>query len=387
MTVSKTLSWQAAIGTVDHYEIGISTSATGTPTLIKTTTDASTTTTVEYSSSTYPTAWLFVRAVASSGETSDWSDPVSADSLDPTYTPPQPLQYAYANDVKDALIGLTLPSTFTDRVLNKMCLSASREIDSKIGRRFSQESLVELYDGNGTSELAINHYPIIRINYVKITDGSGLELIRTYTPSDLELSDFEAGVLTLKPVAIDNLDGGWQTAASLLYGHIFAQGKSNVEVSYVHGYLEYAEGETLQYLSSTTNGSTGVVSRTYQAINHNWSSNNISVYKNGSLLTSGVSVDVKTGIVTVDDGADDDVITSNYYYTVPYDIATACAKMAAVSIIQQYGASVTGGATGFKNMNYQETYGAQPFSSITTRLQKDADDVIEKYQRFDMYAV
>lgn len=386
MTVEKTLSWQASVGTVDHYEIGISTSATGTPELLKTTTDSSTTTTVEYDSSTYSTAWLFVRAIASSGETSSWSSPVSADSLDPVTTPPQPLQYAYANDVKDMLIGLTLPTAFTDRIIDKMCLSASREIDRQIGRRFSQESVIELYDGNGTSELTVNHYPIIRINYVQITDGSGLQLLRTYNPSDLELSDFEAGVLTLKPVSLDNLDGGWQTAASLLYGHVFGQGKSNVKVSYVHGYLEYVEGETLQYLSSATNGSTGVVSRTYQAISHNWSSSNISVYQNGTLLTSGVSVNIKTGVVTIDGGADDDTITANYYYTVPFDIATACAKLAAIQLMQQYGANVTGGATGFKNMNYQETYGAQPFSSIVGQLKKDVDKVIEKYQRFDMYA-
>ncbi len=386
MTVSKTLSWQAAVGNVNYYEVGISTSTIGTPVIIATTEDSSTTVVVSYDSSVYLTAWLFVRAIAITGEISDWSDPVSADSLDPTYTPPKPLQYAYANDVRDVLIGTTLPSTFTDRVLNKMCLAASREIDRLVGRRFSQESLVETYDGNGTSELTINHYPIIRINYVKISDGSGLQLIRTYNPSDLELSDFEAGVLTLKPVSLDNLDAGWQTVASVLFGHVFSQGKSNIEVSYVHGYLEYAEGEELEYVESITNGSTGVVSRTYQTINHNLSPNNISVYQNGSLLENGVSINTITGIVTVDGGSDDDAIVANYYYTVPYDIASSCAKIAASSALQQYGAGVTGGATGFKNMNYQETYGAQPFSSIVDGLKKDVYTIIEKYKRFDMYA-
>ena len=163
-TVSKTLTWQATLGDVDHYEVGISTSASGTPTVARTTSDSSTSTTVEYDSSTYSTAWLFVRAVASDGTTSDWSDPISAESLVPTYTPPQPLQYAYSNDIEDELVGLTLPDSFTARILNKACLAASRTIDRLTGKKFWQQTVVEKYDGNGTGELTIDNYPIIRIN-------------------------------------------------------------------------------------------------------------------------------------------------------------------------------------------------------------------------------
>lgn len=385
-TVSKTLSWQSTVGSVDHYEIGISNTSTGTPTVIYTTADSSTEATVEYDSSTYSTAWLFVRAIADDGSASDWSDPISTVSEVPTYTPPQHLQYAYANDVVDALSGFTIPSTITTRMINKTCLAASREIDRLAGRRFSPQAVVERYNGTGTSELIVDHYPITRINYVKVQDGSGLELLREYSSSDLELTDFETGMLQLKPVSLDNLNAGWQTAASLLYGHVFLEGRRNIQVSYEYGHLEYVEGEELTYLESSVNSSSGVTSRTYQAIHHNWNSNNLSIYQNGTLLTSGYSINAATGVVTVAGGADDDTITANYYYTVPADIEVATAKLAAIGIIGQVSANSTKGVTSFRNMNYQEVYGATPYSGLINQLKGDVDKIMSKYRSFNMYS-
>lgn len=385
-TVSKTLSWQSTAGSVDYYEIGIATTASGTPTVIYTTADAGTQATIEYESTTYPTAWLFVRAISTTGSASDWSDPISTETETPTYTPPQPLQYAYANDILDAIPGLTIPATITTRMLNKICLAASREIDRMAGRKFSPQTVVEKYHGTGTSELLVKNYPITRINYARVTDGSGLSLIREYDSTDLELTDYETGMLQLKPVAIDNLEAGWQTAASLLYGHVFLEGRNNVEVSYEYGHIEYTEGEELEYLASSINSSSGVTSRTYQAIHHNWNSNNLSVYQNGILLTSGYSVDTKTGIVTVIDGDDDDTITANYFYTVPADIEVATAKLAAIGVANQVAAASTGGVTSFRNMNYQEVYGSKPYSFVVDQLQKQVDSIMSKYRSFEMYA-
>jgi hypothetical protein len=387
-TVSKTLSWQITSGATDHYEIGIATTASGIPTLLKVTTDNATSTTVEYDAVTYPTAWFFVRAVAADGTTSDWSDPISSISLTPTYTPPQAIQYAYSNDITDLLSGITIPPTITTRMLNKACLDASRRIDTLTNRKFTTQTVVEKYDGNGTSKLTLQNYPITKLNYVKIKDYSGLEIIREYNSTDLELSDFEAGVLQLKPVSIDNIDSNlWNSAASLLYGHVFLPGKRNVEVSYEYGHLFYAEGEELQYIESVTNGSSAVTTRTYQAIHHNWAANDIAIYKNGTLMVTDVSVDTIKGIVSVADGADDDIITAYYYHTVPYDIESACARMAAIDILNQVIGKATGGVTSFRNMNYQETYGTKAHGSIFDSFKSDVNMILQKYIDYNFYAV
>lgn len=387
MTVNKTLTWQITAGAVDHYEIGIATTASGTPTLLKTTTDDSTSTTITYDSVDYPTAWIFIRAISTGGTTSDWSSPISAESLVPTYTPPQSMQYAYYNDVVDELSGITIPATISERLINKVCLSASRYIDTLTKRKFTTQTVVEKYNGTGTSSLVVNHYPITKLNYVRVTDHSGLTLIREYSYSDLDLSDFQSGMLQLKPVIIDTVSDSWQQATSLLYGHVFGPGRRNIEVSYEYGHLFYVEGEELQYLDAVTNGSSGITTRTYQAIHHNWSSNNIAIYRNGSLLQSNVSIDTVKGIVSVADGAADDTITAYYYHTVPADIEAACAKLAAINILNQIAGKATGGVTGFRNMNYQETYGTKPYNNIFETLQKDIDATIERHTRYDIEAV
>jgi hypothetical protein len=194
-------------------------------------------------------------------------------------------------------------------------------------------------------------------------------------------------MLQLKPIIIDTITDSWQQAASLLYGHVFGQGRRNIEVSYGYGHLFYVEGEELQYLASTTNGSTGITTRTYQAIHHNWSTNNIAIYQNGSLATTNVSVDTTKGIVSVVSGATDDVITAYYYHTIPADIESAAAKIAAINIINQVAGKATGGVTGFRNMNYQETYGTKPYNAILETLQKDVEMVLQRYSRYDIEAV
>jgi len=387
MTVNKTLTWQITAGTVDHYEIGIATTSTATPTYLQSTTGAVTSATITYDSTDYPTAWLFIRAVADDGTTSDWSDPISAESLVPTFTPPQAYQYAYANDVTDILSGITIPASIVTRQINKACREASRRIDSLTKRRFTTQTVVEKYNGTGTSSLLLNHFPITKLNYVNVTDHSGLTIIREYTNSDLDLSDWETGMLQLKPIIIDTITDSWQQAASLLYGHVFSMGRRNVEVSYEYGHLFYVEAEELQYLTTAISSSTGTTTRTYQAEHHNWSTNNIAIYQNGSLLTTGVSVDTTKGIVSVVDGAEDDTITAYYYHTVPADIEIATAKLAAINILNQVAGKATGGITAFRNMNYQETYGTKPYNSILDTLQKDVDLVIERYMRYDIEAV
>lgn len=296
-----------------------------------------------------------------------------------------PIQYAYANDIKDLLVGFTLPTGYTDFRLNKECLAASRQIDSITDMRFWQQTGVELYDGNGTSQLTIRHYPIQSINYVRVSTGSGVEIIREYTPSDLALSDFEGGIIQLKPITIDSLDTSWNTATSLLFGHIFPQGHNNIEVSYVYGYLQYTELEELQYLDLVRLGTSDNQYHRFQAIHHNWSSNGVLVYKNDVLLTDDVSIDTKTGIVSIANSDETDIITATYYYTVPHDIEIATAKLAAMSIVSQIAANTTGGITSFKNLNYQETYGARPFSSILDGYKNEIDKITGRYKRFDIY--
>lgn len=386
-SITKTLTWNTTEGNVDHYEIGISTSPTGTPTILVVTTDTNTSKTITYDDSTYNPAWIFIRAIADDGSASAWSDPISTDSLTFLFTAPHPLQYAYANDITDQLAGLTIPSGITTRMIDKACLEASRIIDELCERRFSPQTVVERYDGTGMSQLELKHYPITAINYVKVNDYSGINLLREYSSSDLELSDYEAGILNLKPIMIDDLDISWQASASLLYGHVFSKGKRNVQVSYQYGHMFYVEGETLELASTDTSSSSGITTRTYRAIHHNWATNNFSIYRNGTLLTTGYSVDAARGLVYVASGAADDTLTGYYYHTVPHSIELCAAKIAAINVLNQVAANTTGGITSFRNMNYQETYGAKPFSGIVDKLQGEVDKIIMNYKRYNFEVV
>lgn len=387
MIVNKTLSWQISRGDIDHYEVGVADEANGVPTVVGVTTGNVTSITVTYSTDTYPTAWLFVRSIEVGGSASPWSDAIYGASIEDTFTIPRHIQYCYPSDIKDALLGFSLPTTFTDKLLNRICIAASRDIDNLCGKKFSPQSTLEKYDGSGTSQLILNHFPVLSINQVTITDGSGLQIIRQYTPSDLELSDFESGILQLKPVLLDNAENDWEMAASLLYGHIFSTGKNNVLVSYQYGYLEEQQNDELVLVSTTsTGGSSGSTIRTYRTFHHNLSPNNIAVYRNGSLLSS-YSVDTAEGLVSIADGNDDDLIIANYFYTIPSDIELATTKIAAMSTIVQVAAKTTGGATSFRNMNYQESYGARPYSGLLDQLQSEAQAIIVKYKDFMMGSV
>lgn len=102
-----------------------------------------------------------------------------------------------------------------------------------------------------------------------------------------------------------------------------------VRVSYDYGYLFPVSGE---YLEPTD-------ARTFRAGSQFWTDDDVTVYVNGTERTTGITLDREEGVVIFDDDINspdlDDVVTLDYTYSLPEEIARATALIAASSISER----------------------------------------------------
>lgn len=93
--------------------------------------------------------------------------------------------------------------------------------------------------------------------------------------------------------------------------------------SYTYGYRFPVSGELLDPTDAWT----------YRAQNQWWSVDPAVIYVNGSVVTTGFTIDRNEGSVTFDAAHDDDdIITADYVYTLPREIAQATAITAATAL-------------------------------------------------------
>ena len=103
-----------------------------------------------------------------------------------------------------------------------------------------------------------------------------------------------------------------------------------VRTTYTYGYSFLASDE---YLEPTD-------ARTYRALNQFWDTTvDPVIYVNGTERTDGITIDPVEGTVLFDDDINapdlDDVVTADYTYTLPYEIARATALIAGSSIAER----------------------------------------------------
>jgi hypothetical protein len=103
-----------------------------------------------------------------------------------------------------------------------------------------------------------------------------------------------------------------------------------VRTTYTYGYRFPVVGE---YLEPTD-------ARTYRALNQFWlEGGDVTVYVNGTERSTGITVDTEEGSVVFANDVNapdlDDVVTADYTYTLPYEVARATALIAASSISER----------------------------------------------------
>ena len=113
-------------------------------------------------------------------------------------------------DVKD---WLGLSSTADDALLARLIASASRFIESWVGRTITSVTYTETFNGDGHARLVLPNYPVTAVSSVTI-DGSPI------------------------PAAAPAAPNGYLFDALVLYlnGYAFARGVQNVTVVYTAGY-------------------------------------------------------------------------------------------------------------------------------------------------------
>lgn len=118
-------------------------------------------------------------------------------------------------DVKDYL---KVTDTSQDTILTYFINEVSRFINTYCGRQLVQKSYTEYYDGDGTDELLLKHYPIITLTSV-YDDSLRTWAAATQVPA--------ADILTYKDEGRIRV---WNNTGS------FSKGKANIRVIYDAGY-------------------------------------------------------------------------------------------------------------------------------------------------------
>ena len=103
--------------------------------------------------------------------------------------------------------------------------AASAAICRYTGRKFVSEALTETYSGDGTTELILDHRPVISLTTITITDDNGTE----YDIATAQFRiDYKLGILYFKPDA----DGDYT---------YWPVGILNIEIVYTAGYATVPE--------------------------------------------------------------------------------------------------------------------------------------------------
>lgn len=99
-----------------------------------------------------------------------------------------------------------------------------------------------------------------------------------------------------------------------------------VRATYTYGYRFPTTGEYLEPTDAWT----------FRALNQFWTEDDVTVYVNGTEATEDLTIDRDEGTITFEAAHDpDDVITADYTYSLPYEIARATALIAGSSIAEK----------------------------------------------------
>jgi uncharacterized phiE125 gp8 family phage protein len=143
----------------------------------------------------------------------------------------------------------------TDESLLETLINQATDLCEKYtGRKFYTASYTEYYDGDGTDELLLAHYPIISVTHLYVDESRAYPASSEYTENTHFLVYKEEGRLSLLTVARFN-----RTDLAT-----FPSEKKCIKVEYVAGYaaipgdLEWACNELVGHLYNSR-GSTSVV--------------------------------------------------------------------------------------------------------------------------------
>lgn len=127
-----------------------------------------------------------------------------------------------------AWLGITTADTARDATLSRLITQMSRSIYNSLNRQFLLPKLItETYDGNGQTRLQLRNWPAISVSSLTV-DGLAI----TASP------DVNTTGYVLEPSDTEP-PGNMQLIT--LRGKRFSKGESNVQVSYICGYLVSGE--------------------------------------------------------------------------------------------------------------------------------------------------
>jgi uncharacterized phiE125 gp8 family phage protein len=105
-------------------------------------------------------------------------------------------------------------------IVETLILAASKAIERYCNRLFVSQSLIEVYDGNGETEIMLRHYPLITLTSVVILNDD--ESITTIAITEFR-TDSATGHVWFKPNA----------TAAYTY---FPSGRGNITITYTSGF-------------------------------------------------------------------------------------------------------------------------------------------------------
>lgn len=322
--------------------------------------------------------------------------------------------YCAVSDVQN-LIGLVSPfASFTTAQIDSAIAAAQKYIDGETKSFFSPRRVIQRYDGNGQSTMNTGYSNLIVVNQLTIFYSYPAAFARVAQDHDLIFDgpQRKSGELNFPVYSI--------TPAVIPLAYTFPQSLKNISLDAWFGPTEFESGEelaTTDHQTYTFANPTVVMQSTqpaYTYVAQNPPTYYPIIYKNGVQLTNTTYEIVQTEVLqngtpvnewqitedniyyTVNYGpnggvsitfntpnASTDVITADYVYTAtPADINEACAKKAAITLLQAAGTSGNLG-TSFEGIALVQIDGSRmqyqdglPWGGVIKQWQADIAAVI-----------
>jgi len=322
-------------------------------------------------------------------------------------TYPDSIPYCQPTDVQNVLGSISYGASASQDTtyLSNLIAQATQDFEAQTERRFCPVHYNEFYDGTGMPRIITQHAPILGINYVNNYINAQL---LTVTQHDYQLqTERRSGIISI-PLT-------YTTSASVQYTQAFFRGNRNVQVDYWAGFGRQVIGEVLTTTDNLTysfanptlaqtvveqlgplyvtppvyrpivyvNG-VQLVNTTYQFVNSasgtSWQVVQDSIY---------YTVNWSAGTITFHSSQAGQTITSDYeYYYIPYDVARAVTKLAAIQVLELEGVGQGGslgqGTSALEIDGYKATYGKQsafPWEGTITAWQSEIAATVQKWRR------